>query len=383
MKRVKNILLIFKTKKLTTFFVMFGFVASMLMISFNISFICALKEEERMIGKLSPPSSYVFSFIEREKANDFSVKSIADNLEHSVDEYTGAYLGNLMIKLDKAKTNEYFEASADWFGEKNSWSYPILEGRCYTSYEIKKEKKVALIGKDLKKYMDNDRTISIHKEKYDVVGIVGLKEKPLPWDSMIFMPMTSLPSNGIEIGIGQDYKGQFPMVIYNCQDNTLKQIDNFIAKGKNKWDKFDNSKPEALHGYRLLDDIVSLDSDFKFIAIMLYIAAIIQSIVTMMFWIQSMKFEVGLRKAMGHTNFQIARLIYSEIFVLALFSFMISIFIQLIFNLFMTNISGYDISLKFQNLVLGIAVVVITSLIVSVYPILKSFKVQPTEAMKL
>ncbi|MBU5294206.1 ABC transporter permease [Anaerosalibacter bizertensis] len=383
MKRVKNILLIFKTKKLTTFFVMFGFVISMLMISFNISFICALKEEERMIEKLSPPSSYIFSFIEREKANDFSVKSIADNLEHSVDEYTGAYLGDLMIKLDKAKTNEYFEASADWFGEKNSWSYPILEGRCYTSYEIKEEKKVALIGKDLKKYMDNDRTISIHKEKYNVVGIVGLKEKPLPWDSMIFMPMTSLPSSGIEIGIGQGYKGQFPMVMYNCQGNTLKQIDNFIAEGKNKWDKFDNSKPEVLHGYRLLDDIVSLDSNFKFIAIMLYIAAIIQSIVTMMFWIQSMKFEVGLRKAMGHTNFQISRLIYGEIFVLTLFSFAVSIFIQSIFNLFMTNISGYDISLKFQNLVLGIAVVVITSLIVSVYPILKSFKVQPTEAMKL
>ncbi|MSS44464.1 hypothetical protein FYJ27_12350 [Anaerosalibacter bizertensis] len=60
MKKVKNILSRFKTKKLTTFFVTFGILVAMLMISFNISFVWGLKEEENILEKLGPPNAYEF-----------------------------------------------------------------------------------------------------------------------------------------------------------------------------------------------------------------------------------------------------------------------------------------------------------------------------------
>lgn len=378
MKKIKNILRRLKIRKLTTFFVIFGLVASMLMISFNISFIWALKEEERITKKLSPPNSYIVPFIGR----DLAVEDIAENLSKSVDEYTGAYLSGLILTLDNAKTSEYYELSTEWFGQYNNWEYPILEGRYYTHKEINEGKKVALVGKGLKKYVNDDNTISVYGDSYDIVGIVGLEDKQLPWDLMIFMPMTSLPSEGLEVGLRTDFGGQVPLVIYNNKGNTLAQIDKFTSRGKNNWDEFRSSEPIYLYGYMLLDDIVIISRDFKFIMIILYVAAIIQSIATMIFWIDSMKFEIGIRKAIGHTNFQIGKLIYSDIFVITLSSYIISLLIQGIMNLYISNIGGYDISLRIENLTIGVLVVIVTSLTTSIYPILKSFKVQPTEAMK-
>ncbi|MEY8305028.1 FtsX-like permease family protein, partial [Anaerosalibacter bizertensis] len=163
--------------------------------------------------------------------------------------------------------------------------------------------------------------------------------------------------------------------------DTLEQIDKFIAGGNSRWDKFESSEPETLSKRKIR--WIDLDINFLFITIIVYIAAISQAMAIMTFWIDNMRFEIGLRKALGHTNFQIGKLVYGEIFTITLIAYIISIIIQLIINIFIKSVLGVLITLRFENLTLGMVVIVITSLTTSIYPIIKSFEVQPTEAMKL
>lgn len=377
MGKIKNILLRLKTRKLTTFFVMFGFIVAMLMVSFNISFTWALREEENILEKLGPPNNYIFYFTSK-GSEHIPKEDITATLEEQLDNYTGAYLTDFYMNLDKAEVTEYFQTSAEWFGKESRWRYPLLEGRYYTRKEMLEGKNVALIGKNLKKYMNDDgKTIDIQGESYEVLGIVGVANQPLEWDMYLFLPILSLP----EMGEKQFHSDGGQIIVYSSKKDILKQIDKFIDAGKKKWIKFETSEPEALQKRKI--SLIDLDSDFFLITIIVYIAAISQAMAIMGFWIDSMRFEIGIRKAIGHTDLQIGKLIYSEIFTITLLSYVFSIIIQAIINLFVKMASGVLITLRVENLTIGLIIIIFTSLITSVYPILKSLKVQPTEAMKL
>ncbi|MSS43279.1 ABC transporter permease [Anaerosalibacter bizertensis] len=378
MEKTKNILSRFKTKKLVTFFIIFGFVMSMLMVSFNISFIGGLNEEEDTLEKLGAPNAYKFYF-GSETANILGkdTDSLIDNLEDNLDKHVGAYITDFLLNLDKAEADQYFEGEAGWFGENGKWNPPLLEGRYYTREEILERKNVVVIGQNLKKYMNDDgKTIGIYGKNYEVVGIAGIKDKPLKWDMFIFFPL-SIVSEEMADNIGGDGN----IIVYSSKNDTLEQIDKFIAGGNSRWDKFESSEPETLSKRKIR--WIDLDINFLFITIIVYIAAISQAMAIMTFWIDNMRFEIGLRKALGHTNFQIGKLVYGEIFTITLIAYIISIIIQLIINIFIKSVLGVLITLRFENLTLGMVVIVITSLTTSIYPIIKSFEVQPTEAMKL
>lgn len=378
MEKIKNILSRFKTKKLTTFFVTFGIVVAMLMISFNISFVWGLKEEENTLEKLGAPNAYKFLF--RSKSTSVfldDINGLLNNLEENLDEHVGVYITDFFLNLDKAEANQFFEGEAGWFGENSKWNPPLLEGRYYTREEILERKDVVVIGQNLKRYINDDgKTIGIYGKNYEVVGIVGVKDKPLKWDMFIFFPL-SIVSEEVADTVG----GLGNMVVYSSKNDTLEQIDKFIAGGNSRWDKFESSEPEVLSKRKIR--WTDLDSNFLFVTIIVYIAAISQAMAIMTFWIDNMRFEIGLRKALGHTNFQIGKLVYGEIFIITLIAYIISIIIQLIINIFIKSVLGVLITLRFENLTLGMVVIVITSLTTSIYPIIKSFEVQPTEAMKL
>lgn len=378
MKKVKNILLRFKTRKLTTFFIIFGFVVAILMVSLNISFVWGLKEEENTLEKLGAPNARKFFFTSK-AVSIFTedIDGLIDNLEENFDKHTGIYITDFLLNLDKAEANQYFEGDAGWFGENIKWNPPLLEGRYYTREEIVDKKNVVVIGQNLKKYMNDDgKTISIYGKDYEVVGIVGLKDKPLRWDMFIFFPV-SIVSEEIADSVG----GVGKVLAYSSKNDTLEQINRFVEGGNSRWAKFESSEPEVLSKRKIR--WIDLNSDFLFITIIVYIAAISQAMAIMTFWIDSMRFEIGLRKALGHTNFQIGKLVYGEIFTITLIAYILSIIIQLIINLFIKSVLGVLITLRFENLTLGMLVIIITSLLASIYPIIKSFKVQPTEAMKL
>lgn len=378
MKKVKNILSRFKTKKLTTFFVIFGFVVAILMVSFNISFVWGLKEEENILEKLGAPNAYKF-FFRSKSVNIFDddINGLLDNLEENLDEHVGVYITDFFLNLDKAEANQFFEGEAGWFGENSKWNPPLLEGRYYTREEILERKDVVVIGQNLKRYINDDgKTIGIYGKTYEVVGIVGVKDKPLKWDMFIFFPL-SIVSEEIADTVG----GLGNMIVYSSKNDTLGQIDKFVEGGNSRWLKFESLEPEVFSKRKI--KWLDLNSDFLFITIIVYIAAISQAMAIMTFWIDSMRFEIGLRKALGHTNFQIGKLVYGEIFTITLIAYILSIIIQLIINLFIKSVLGVLITLRFENLTLGMVVIIITSLLASIYPIIKSFKVQPTEAMKL
>ncbi|WP_326831095.1 ABC transporter permease [Anaerosalibacter bizertensis] len=105
---------------------------------------------------------------------------------------------DFLLNLDKAEADQYFEGEAGWFGENSKWNPPLLEGRYYTREEILKRKNVVVIGQNLKKYMNDDgKTIGIYGKNYEVVGVVGLKDRPLKWDMFIFFSLVySIRRNG-------------------------------------------------------------------------------------------------------------------------------------------------------------------------------------------
>ncbi|WP_054750392.1 ABC transporter permease [Ruminiclostridium josui] len=119
------------------------------------------------------------------------------------------------------------------------------------------------------------------------------------------------------------------------------------------------------------------------ISILGYIVSVVYAINMVSFWVEQRRYEIGVRKAFGHSNFTIALLIFQEMIGISSLAFIIGLIIQAILNLYINQIMGYTIILYIQNIIVGLVAIVLTAILTSVWPVLKSLKIQPVEAMKL
>lgn len=101
------------------------------------------------------------------------------------------------------------------------------------------------------------------------------------------------------------------------------------------------------------------------------------------FWIEKRRFEIGIRKAFGYTNFSIATLIFKEMLGLSILGLVFALGIQTVLSLFVNELMGYTITLYLQNIIVGLITIIVTAILTSMWPVLKSLKIQPIESMKL
>lgn len=362
-------------------FLMFGYVVSLLLISIGTSSLVQMKQLALAKTEGAPQNALTINANINEKINFQQYMEIFNGIKKDsniIFEGTRTY-------IDNSEKNKSYNITYEFFTQKPNWTYPLLSGKYYTPDDIQLSKKVALIGKDLDKYttnINNIKNIKISGENYEVLGLIGTKGKSTPWDSKIFMPITSIP----ELCKREILDTRsLNCVIYNANTSTLddsNKIEQNILK-------IDTKASISVNELSSKDDVIAngFGSNDKLIrmAALIFIISLINSINITSYWINDRKKEIGIKKAFGHTNFSISSMLITEMLGVNLISYIISLLLQCTLGLFIDNVANpaLSISISIENFLVAVFMVFISSIFTSIIPIYKSLKIQPVEALKL
>ena len=378
---IKTIFQRIRKEPITSTFFVLGFALAMLMVSMGTSYVtemvCATNDKK----SYAPPNGYqlaVSIFLEEEQKVDmeYMLKAFEETKEK-----TGIFVNDIMLNLDAAKVNEFVAASAEWFKKDAVWHYPLSQGRYYTREEILERKNVVLIGKNLQKYVEeenNEKYIGIEGTRYKVLGIVGFKDKDSLWDSRLFMPITSLPDKELE----NLELGSFSCAIYNHKNVVDENIELLEQSFAQRYDNVVIENIGKLETDNAMEQVVTNPDNILLMGILGYLVAVVYAINIVALWMEKRRKEMGVRKAFGYSNLSITKLIMCEMAGLTFLGCIIGLGIQFLLKLFVSRILDYDLTIYISNVVISFGIVAITTLLTSIWPVMKIMKIQPVEIVK-
>lgn len=376
---IKIILTQIKRHPVGMSFLVFGYIISLLLISIGTTSLVQMKELALAKTQGAPKNALTINAnIDRKLIFEEYIGMFKD-----IKKDSNILFSDTRTYIDKAEKNKSYDIIYEFFTQKPDWTYPVLTGRYYTADDIKLAKKVVLIGKDLDKYtvnVNNTKNIVIAGENYEVIGLIGTKGKITTWDSKIFMPITSISELSKRELLDTR---SLNCIIYNSNTSTLDDSN----KIKENILKLDGKASISINELSSKDNIIanSLGNKDKLIlvSVLIFIISLINSINITSYWINDRKKEIAIKKAFGHTNFGISRMLIIEMLCMNLMSCIISLLLQYIVDLFMDNVANIAISISIENFVVAVFIVLISSIVTSIIPIYKSLKIQPVEALKL
>lgn len=363
----------------TSLFLIFGLTLSMLMISIGISFSYEHIYAGNNKKNNMPPNGemYIVSSESEKHLNSNDIEKLFDGLRKG----TGVIFSGLMAHPDRAKINSYYPVSAEWFTNDNEWHYPLASGRYYTADEIKNKEKVVLVGSTLKECIrkqDKKQYIDIQGEAYEVLGIIGVENQRTLWDNRIVMPCTVLPES-----IARDLTFSFiNFILYNELGN-LKVDQNIIMKnGVKIVSDFKIMNQGKLQIENMVEELLQSQDSIYYLAVLSYLVTIIYAVNIVVLWLEKRRYEIGLRKAFGYTDKEVAKLIFGEMFGIALLSSIIVLVIQAVMGEVVGRISKYTLTLSLPNILIALGFVLLTALLTSIWPVIRALKIPPADILK-
>lgn len=193
------------------------------------------------------------------------------------------------------------------------------------------------------------------------------------------MPLTSIPDKYKKERLKKDVPFIFNVYSnFNPVTDDVQKIQAHIRKYDANADI--STTPNEDNEDPVLD--YYLRNDILFLAFIVYILALINSVNLTSFWIKDRKIEIGIRKAFGYSNLRISLLLFKELVIFSMVSCLISFLIQFIISLFVNNVLEFSTELSTGNYITAIIFVFFTSLATVIIPSIKTLSVQPVEAIK-
>lgn len=371
MKIFKSILLQFKRHSLTFIFLVVVYMMALLIISIGIT-------QNNEVKRLA---------LERTEGEPKNQLSVTVNLtDIKFDQICSAFnkiQNNSLIRTETAgqvKTlsddNEFFTITYEFFKENPDWTYPLLSGRYYTSEDLENCHKVVLIGKDLENKIqttENKKFITVERETYEVIGIIGKKESS-PWDNSIFMPLTAISQGGKREFIEQQ---MINFKILNSNGDTYSDYLKIAEELKKIKDDIIINAEDTKNSEDLVANVTS--SEITIETYLMYILAVINAANISFMWTEERKYEIGIKKAFGHENKKIALNIFKENMAITIFSCILGLLIQFILYETIQNKSTLYLKLGIENYILGIIFVTISTILSSILAVYKTFKISPRD----
>lgn len=305
-------------------------------------------------------------------------KQFTDTFE-DISEDTSITFKNVYLDLGLNNLEDKKEIVLEYFKSVPEWRYPILNGRDYTPQEVINGDKKILIGKNIDKltYKDNNiKKINIKDTVYEVVGIVGRKNKKTPWDDEIFIPLKSAPEN-----VKIQFAGIRPFSFLIKNNTTQPLKDCQYLKNKITGENASFIEKELDEKDDVVANIFAKNNDFTQITLTITILVLINMMNISIFWIDDRIQEIGIRKAFGMNNKQIIEMLSKELLSICIISILFIFILQLTFSVFIDN-TTYQLNLTLQNCYSGIVISLISIIITMILPIYYILRIQPIEVLK-
>ena len=327
------------------------------------------------------------------------MESIIENIPGVSDVSPRVYLGSRSITF-RDQTASY-ECMGDFPIAKKIEGYILDEGRYLNVNDIEDRRKVAVIGRTVKKELFGDTSavgkhIRISGIDFQVVGVFAtpdVKEWNLEQMEVITVPTTTTYA---AFGIENRRVNQF--VVASEIGVPVSQIEDKVRSHLKERHKIDPKDTQAIRGFNLEQEFKNVQNLFLGIKLLLWFvgigtlfAGIIGVSNIMMITVKERTKEIGIRKAMGATPGSIIGMILTEsVFITSLAgylglmagTFLVYIVNYAMLSLGIENQNFYDPKVNLTIAVSAVLFLIIAGTFAGLIPAMQAARVNPVIALK-
>lgn len=278
------------------------------------------------------------------------------------------YIETVPVRYQHEQSNTIINIIGVYFKKNDLLKLPIYSGRNLNEDDIFSNKKVAIVGTLLQKFIETENGtnyINIKGERYKVLGIVG-GENHSYFNNFIFIPLKQMPKFYL---FEQIIQSSFFTLDSENQEN-LKKL-----KEDSKNIQFIDLR-ETIKSNAIANTFFYNKDKFKSISLDLFMSTI-SIFVFSSIWIRGLYKTLCLNRLLGATTKNILVKIFTHISILSFISLLSVLIIQLIFkeNILNTMFYKYDyflqLDLSATNIILAICFLTIVALLNSVIQVRK------------
>lgn len=272
----------------------------------------------------------------------------------------------------------------------------LSEGRFFNSEEETNLSRVVVLGSVVKEELFGNsdalgQKVKIKKQVFEVIGVMEERGKVAfqDYDDQVFIPLKSVQ----KLISGVDYLGSLRIKVDDGA-NIERVISDIEIILRERHGISDQSGTNDDFSVRSLDQALDLlttvtDALRYFLIAMAAISLIVGGIGIMNIMLISVNErtrEIGLRKAVGATNFNIIFQFVLEAVFLTFIGGLIGVAIGVFFSFIISKVVvslgyDYDFIITIGSIALALSVSILIGVVFGLYPAIKASKLEPVEAL--
>lgn len=378
---LRNFKEIFMRNKRTTILFLFGTIMSILMLSISTSGIITIQDLESSREFINLQDLYDVNVITSTEIEKSKMVDIIKNVTDS-----GVVFYGMQSPVDGFNHGMTIHTYIEYSNIEHE-IFPIFSGIELDKNDMLNKTDYVMVGKSLEDYTyksNGANYISLAGLNYNVKAFIGQRGRRNFADSSLVFTFGSIPDM---VWSAQSSTNRLQFKVFSPLNKSLENIEQ-ISIGIKRVDKeaqivYEKVNLNRASFFSLLPVLIFRGGfEFIFFALLVYIVSVLNSINISVNWIKERRYEIGVRKAFGHSHFNIFTMIYFEMLSIFLVSGIIaSVLHILLIQLLQSRIES-TISFSIEILVVSLIMIFITSFITSIVPVIKTFSIQPKEAMQ-
>ncbi len=360
--------------KTSTLFFITGVLVSMLVTSVGISSSIAMQQKLNTRYELAAGQQYQLAINPNGKITGF----VWEKLYNTFSQDEGLYLNGINIPVSEWN-NGIPRVYPEIFNGK-SGIFPLLKGSYFTYDNVKNKDKVALVGKELELLLpeiNGKKFVTMSGTKYEVIGVIGYKNRKSVWDGAVYFSISSFPENE-QSNLSEP---QILMTVYSKSGSVEKLLDRlkslFLETGI-ELIKVQKVVPNRMSFWKA----ISPRNFDNFVIYIFFIVSLINSLNIALNWISKRSFEIGIRKAFGHSNHHIFTMIFREMLLIFSAGASLATFIHWIIFKSLQHFTGMLQVFSYETILVSLVLVFVSTLLTTIYTSMKILSIQPVEALK-
>lgn len=237
---------------------------------------------------------YIANVLNQYIENDFYINNCKNNHTTSFEVGAGTSIKELQ-KHAKGKDlviAKELETSAQvigiYYGDEIRPNIAV-RGRFFQKKDMEEQSRTAVVGQEVLKELKDKSTYVFGQEKYKIIGVIQNSEKGKWGAYKVYLNLTAIPEATPEL-----YSGS-----YEYTSNTLPYKD-YHKEMKEEGLEVSNGK--AVVCYSPLRNSLENNKIFLLIFLLLIAICILNIFVSLSFWIEAIRKEIGIRKCLGAEN---------------------------------------------------------------------------------
>ncbi len=299
---------------------------------------------------------------------------------------------NSTIKFGNKKTNPNIRLVGIDDNYLAATSYNVEAGRNFSPMEIEKGDHKIIIGHDLSTTLFNGKgdsalgkIVQIGNTKYKVIGVLESKGASMTDsnDRRVFIPLlnakryygTSTRNYSIMTSVSD------PVQIENAVSDAVGTMRNIRRLKSSQSNDFEIRKSDGI-----LETLKDLTTELRLatiaIALMTLVGAAIGLMNIMLVSVTERTREIGVRKALGATSFNILFQFLMEAVVITLMGGLLGIILGVIAGYVLAYYIEGQFIIPYNWMALGIFVCIVVGTLSGLYPALKASRLDPIESLR-